>query len=394
VSLRQALEDALLESPDDLATHRAYADFLCEQGDPRGELISVQLSLEDPALRAEERQRLHGRELELFQAHERDWLGRLAPALFEENISDGRRQHNKISRARWVRGWLDDLYLWRLDLPAARALARCPVARLLSRLHIDLSNYADDYQAEPDDEIPEGSEYPFLYPLLRAPFLPNLRVFQLGETVDFREECYNCRTSGEGVVALIEQMPRLEELYLLAHQVDLHNLFALRALPRLRTLQVYHVHEAYPLEVLTGNPALGALTTLRLHPAHSHPPWGASLRRAQVLALLRSPHLPALTHLHLHASDLGDEGVQGVIDSGILKRLRVLDLGHGCITDEGARLLAACPDVKKLELLDLSRNELSEEGAEWLEGLGLPVRCEDQQEDPGEEQYLYSGDME
>ena len=32
-SLRQALESALVENPDDLATHRAYADLLMEQGD-------------------------------------------------------------------------------------------------------------------------------------------------------------------------------------------------------------------------------------------------------------------------------------------------------------------------------------------------------------------------
>src|SRR4051794_22477046 len=33
--LRQALEQALAEGPDDLATHAAYADHLGELGDPR-----------------------------------------------------------------------------------------------------------------------------------------------------------------------------------------------------------------------------------------------------------------------------------------------------------------------------------------------------------------------
>ena len=51
--LRLALEQALVENPDDLAAHAAYADLLMEEGDPRGEFIQVQLALDedDRALR-------------------------------------------------------------------------------------------------------------------------------------------------------------------------------------------------------------------------------------------------------------------------------------------------------------------------------------------------------
>src|SRR5262249_51579200 len=81
--LREALEAALVENPDDLAAHAAYADFLQEQGDPRGEFIALQLALEDPGKSPEERQRLLERERELLQAHQREWLGDLAPALLD-----------------------------------------------------------------------------------------------------------------------------------------------------------------------------------------------------------------------------------------------------------------------------------------------------------------------
>src|SRR5258708_1821806 len=97
--LRRALEEALSESPDDLATHRAYADLLIEQDDPRGEFISVQLALEEPGRSREERKRLQQRERELLDAHEREWLGDLAPlllgtkeeqrALFVAELADG-----------------------------------------------------------------------------------------------------------------------------------------------------------------------------------------------------------------------------------------------------------------------------------------------------------------
>src|SRR5215207_9293521 len=79
--LRDAMEAALHDDPDDLATHRAYADLLCEEGDPRGEFIQVQLALEDESLSPEQRQRLRAREAALLAAHEREWLGELAPWL-------------------------------------------------------------------------------------------------------------------------------------------------------------------------------------------------------------------------------------------------------------------------------------------------------------------------
>ncbi len=45
--MREAFEQAIREGPDDLASHAACADWLQEQGDPRGEFIRVQLALED-----------------------------------------------------------------------------------------------------------------------------------------------------------------------------------------------------------------------------------------------------------------------------------------------------------------------------------------------------------
>src|SRR4051794_40635856 len=61
-SLGEALEAELAANPDDLATHMAYADYLQEQGDPRGEFIRVQLALEDPAKPPAERTKLQQQE--------------------------------------------------------------------------------------------------------------------------------------------------------------------------------------------------------------------------------------------------------------------------------------------------------------------------------------------
>ncbi|MBY0458946.1 MAG: TIGR02996 domain-containing protein, partial [Gemmataceae bacterium] len=46
-ALQPALEAALVANPDELTAYSAYADYLTEEGDPRGEFVSVQLALEE-----------------------------------------------------------------------------------------------------------------------------------------------------------------------------------------------------------------------------------------------------------------------------------------------------------------------------------------------------------
>src|SRR5207248_10621113 len=107
----------------------------------------------------------------------------------------------------------------------------------------DYCGYASNYQAGPEDGIPEGSEFPNLYPLARAPFLPHLRVFQLGESVDFEnadfeegsgEGNYNSGAVADGLVRLAAKMERVEELLLYATAVRTDKLFALPNLTNLR----------------------------------------------------------------------------------------------------------------------------------------------------------------
>jgi hypothetical protein len=98
---------------------------------------------------------------------------------------------------------------------------------------------------------------------------------------------------------------------------------------------------------------------------------------------------------------MGDKGVKTIIDSGILKRLKVLDLRHGCITDAGAQLFAACPDLKNLELLDLTHNNMTDAGIAALQATGVKVVADNQwrasaasEWDSGDREYLFAGDIE
>jgi hypothetical protein len=378
-----------------MANSAAYADILTDQGDPRGEFIQVQLALENRALSTAQSGKLVEREQQLLAAHERIWLGELAPFLLDnQNMPLWWNPEDLNCDFNWRRGWLDSLNIRRLPVPFARAIAHAPESMLLRELGIDYVYTYDDQDFEPGDDVPEWGtaqvQFVSLYPLRRSPYLGNLRCFRLGllpEQDDYRY--FHSFGFGRVAVELIERMPRLERLHLYARGLDLSLLFSM-PLSNLRELRIYHMDWRYPLERLAENPSLRNLTHLQFHP-HSAPAEDeASLDLAGVREMVRSPHLPNLTHLQLRLCTMGDAGIHEIIHSGLLGRLKVLDLRHGCITDDGARMLAEAPDFLHLERLDINRNQLTSAGVELLQATGVEVLADDQMGE-GSPQYLYEG---
>jgi uncharacterized protein (TIGR02996 family) len=380
--LREALEQAIVANPDDLANHRAYADYLMEQGDPRGEFIQVQLALEDPGHKGN-RKALQKREKELLDAHVRTWLGGLAPCFLsspedepEEELAESFANYEPGPpnyQFQFARGWLDTLRLDDLTSILAERLLDCPLARIVRRLTIIHNGYDD----------------PGLADLARAPIFGNVRYFQFGPDDD------QCHTNGEEVIPLIAQMPRLEELHLYAHNVPTKALFTL-PFPHLRRLTLNHIYE-YPFEILAKNSTLTNLEYLFCWPHALEPDDEAAyITPANAQALIRAPNLTGLRHLALYLSDLGDEGCAALVESGLLGRLEVLDLWNGRITDAGARLLAASPDLKRLQRLRLSGNALTPAGIAALRATGLEkLEAENQHsEENRAEDYLWEGDPE
>lgn len=377
LSLRDALESALVENPDDLTTHYAYADFLQEQGDPRGEFIQVQLALEDPERTTAERQKLKRRERELLAEHGRKWLGILAEELLgpAEEPWELLDEHDlrRLYEIRFARGWLDrivSLYSTGGGHRLGMLLCTAPESQLLRELHLKPDNGV----------IPE---------LIRSPFLNNLRVLRVSGGVRWLRQL-----EFRALSKLVEKLPRLEELRLFARNYDAACLFSLENLSHLRLLQVYSLDAPYPLEALADNPALRNLTHLWLGPDNLEPDDSPDPRidLAGVRAVLQSQNLRGLTHLQLNRSNLGDVGCTEIVTSGILKRLKVLDLRHGEITDAGARILADCPDLRRLELLDIERNALTQMGIDALRRvLGPALRGDNQQttEELAQQRYLY-----
>ena len=88
-----------------------------------------------------------------------------------------------------------------------------------------------------------------------------------------------------------------------------------------------------------------------------------------------------------------DAGARAIVESGILQRLKVLDIAYGNMADTGARQLADAPGIRNLELLDVSRNALSSKGISALRKTGVNVVA-DRQHLHDERDYLYEVDAE
>lgn len=136
MTLEDAFLLAILDDPADDFPRLAYADWLEERGDPRGEFIHVQCLLaampaDDPG-----RPPLQQRERELLDRHQAEWLAALGPP---------------ACRGVFRRGFLDEV-----TISAAAYLADGPVrpAATVRRLEVDLTGF--DVPAEVIEFVPES----------------------------------------------------------------------------------------------------------------------------------------------------------------------------------------------------------------------------------------------
>lgn len=411
---------ALTDNPDDRAGWCAYADWLVEHGDPRGEFMQTQLALEDEARPKTERDALRKKEADLLKRYEKQWLGTLADAFDrgpEEEEDD--EDYSTGAEPVWRRGVLAGLVVNRLSTALAQALVDDPAARFVRELRVHdtmYHYYGGDIPKQPEPRVPlptgvDARNRSELFEFIGSDFLTNLRVFQYGDEIPPEDGWCDCHAYASGFEHIAAGMRRIEVLDLYCKGYGTRALLSLPNLTYLRELRVYHQYGsenarrgvpgyAYQLEALAGNSALANLTRLEFHPHCAEGGYGGDeasyLPLEQVRHLFLSPHLTKLTHLQIRLSDMGDDGIREIIGSGILKRLKWLDLRHGAVTDEGAALLAACPDAKNLDRIDLSRNAVSGAALAALRKAGVNAVANKPmtQTELESREYLREGDFE
>lgn len=332
-------EAHLRAAPDDVAGWSAYADFLTDRGDPRGEFLRVQLALEDPALPKPVRKRFAAREKELLFAHYPAWMGRGLTKIALDRL--GHHRPDARSGVVFRRGWVRALPPLRCDAECIDILATAPEVRWLE--HLALGKIGDHL---PVEDFPK---------LAGAPFAGCLKHLTIGD-----RQWYRFQTVRD-LAPVIAALPALEGLELNAGWTrGLGDAFAL-PFARLRTLSVRPIGTCY-IDRLVRNPTLGRLESLTIR-SDADDDTATPVETAEIADLAAARNLPSLRSLTIHEANFGDEGCAILAASPVLDGLTHLDLSGGTITDAGVRLLLAGfarrPELRR-ELV-LAGNPLTED---------------------------------
>ena len=346
-----------------------FADWLDEQGDPRGELIRIQCELERPGLSAVKFRRLREREQELLEEYSADWLEPIASRKlkfadwtfrrgFVEKVAIDAREF--IEKGDFLHPAFPLLHV--LELKTVRpglvdALAGCPALEQITELQLT-SNFGRARERRADWQFKGNS--PFQH-FLSSPHFLNLQSITMADG-GFQEEdlrgvlaCANLKLTSFDL-SNTPMSPRAIRLGLdlIQNMASATCLRDLRELSlRSNDLSINHVL------ILTYSHLLGNLESLDLRGN----PLGS---QSNMIALVGLERFTRLKHLNLQSCGVGDAGVNALLRTPLWGRLESLMLWNNHISDRGLMEIARAEAPAKLRALELRRNEIGDLGLEAL----------------------------
>ena len=196
---------SILDAPDELGNYMVYADWLMEQGDPRGQFILSSLAVEDPQTPMWDQTKHQKLATEIRIANWREWLGELSPFFQNHGYFMG-----------FYRGLISSFQIHSLGVPLALSLKNSPHCRMLRGLRIN-STQTNQTTIEIDGVRYEADKNYGLQPLFGAE-LGNLRTFEFSSQQaggdEFGFYVPNRRQTGIPTFQFIRSMSRLQSLTL------------------------------------------------------------------------------------------------------------------------------------------------------------------------------------
>jgi uncharacterized protein (TIGR02996 family) len=381
-----ALEKAIAANPLDVDAYAVFADWLQEQGDPRGELMSLQLAHKDKPAQA------------MIDKQEAYFLGPLAEhKIVHDNNSNNSCSHlrTKEQEKEWQKT-ADKAFLWRNGF--------------IYRVRLSHDSYSDDYietgpfEGETSDLLEQVFAHPSGRYVVELNFMSNgdPNEDDLQSLIDvvgkkappsvrkivFGDNCDQISWHHTGNLGKMwKGVPNLEVLEIETGDFDVGAMdapnleraifitgglskacgkhIASAKMPKIKHLEIYYGTENY----------------------------GGDCTVKEVKPLLDRTDLRHLQYLGLKNSEFGNDMAKAVVGAKIVKQLKTLDLSMSTITDEGAQALFDGRDsLKHLECLDLTENFLTKDGIKLVKSICKKVVTEDQQKpydwaDPGEGYY-------
>ncbi len=341
----------ILADPASEAARLVYADHLIELGDPRGELIHAQCTLQKIDWDDPQRRVLDRRVDDLRAMHETAWTRDVRAFGFDDHL------HQVSLR----RGFVE-----KVSIDPRDATRLVPALRAITPLReLDVTIKDDRHVAE------------------------------LGAVACELEGLVVHGSSRDGAGALAVHLPRwphrgkLEML----HVTGMESAKAIAATPTLRGLRRLRILGIEPagMAALAMAPHMATVSTLEIPQSHlgveglralARSPNFTALRRLQLESARLGPHdleplatspiAGALHHLRVHRNKLGERGARELATA--FPQLELLDVEATELSGDGVRALLASRRLGKLVSLDLSRNALVDaDVAAAIEALELPA---------------------
>tara|TARA_R110002096_G_scaffold42143_2_gene113519 strand:+ start:42480 stop:43835 length:1356 start_codon:yes stop_codon:yes gene_type:complete len=370
VSGNPDLESAIAADLGNTEAWMVYGDWLQEQGDPRGELVSIDCAL---AAKPGDKKLIKRKEA-LLKEHEAAWLGK---TLIEAR--DGAESDDMLKFA-WKYGFLDSARLGEdfdnegPDLAKqTRDLLKLDSAKFLRELKLGPAN-AEDGEGDWGDAV---------LALSKSGKLHAMRTLVIG---DFDSEDCEISWSSMGDVGKVWPcVPNLREMTVHGGNI------------KLGTIDHANLEK---LTIETGGLPLAAAKSLaaaKLPNLTSLTVWlgtdeyGGSSNIKSIKGIFDGKGLPKVTHLGLQNSDYQDEIAKQISSAPILGQLKTLDLSMGTMSDEGGNALVAAADkFGHLDSINVDENFLSDECVTALKAaFGDKINIGEQEDDDdGQHRYV------
>jgi uncharacterized protein (TIGR02996 family) len=361
-----ALEAAIDADPYDETAYSVYADFLQHSGDPRGELIALQLANKQAAAK------------KLRTKHEDYFLGPLAPhQLAYDHTYEQVGKKRTVIRPEafaWKYGFIHGLYLshnhYAIEYAEPKYTFEGSLAKVLEMV---LAHPSGRFLAEITfvfNNDPNENNLQDLIDILAKRAPPTIRKLHFGKYNfagghaagmaghDTEISWYSIGNLGK----LWKRVPGLRHLITQggskastqAGGVQLGTL----DLPNLRHAEFRSggLEKANARAIAKAN----IPNIERLDIWYGDDNYGGDATAKDVAALLARTDLPKLRHLGIMNTAFSDELPDLLANSKLVKQLTHLDLSMGTLTDEGAQELAAHKAAfAHLDVLDVSHNYLT-----------------------------------
>ena len=329
------LEARIHANLDDRDAYLVYGDWLSERGDPRGELIAVQVKLEQ-----QPNAELSVRQAKLLDENQAAWLGDL-----------GNLDKEIDFEAVWRWGFIDSVRIGptdgydtsELDFPDTIEKAmQLPAIGFLRELVIGA--LSDDHPTSWSDCIAKLAETGVPKTLRRLEFT--------------RGGYWDISSTMLGDLSPL--YPHLANLRELRIELGSMGLGATMNLPALEKLDLYTGGLTSDNMKAINSARWPALETLSLCIGETGNYYGCDVQFADLEPIFAAEHQPNVKHLALANSSLADQIAAALPDSRILPRLETLDLSRGTLSDEGAQaILDHWDGFAHLKTIDLSHAYLS-----------------------------------